>query len=80
MARSYMRPLLVLKNCAALGYGDYYRISFDDRDLNYNKYFTEGDVEEAATEDYHSHNTYQLNKEELKALLFKLQVRAALDA
>ncbi|MDY7116719.1 SDR family NAD(P)-dependent oxidoreductase [Halomonas sp. SSL-5] len=52
--------------------GDYYRVSFDDRDLNYGKYFTEGDVEEAAVEDYHSHNTYQLNKQELKELLLTL--------
>ncbi|MDR5865943.1 SDR family NAD(P)-dependent oxidoreductase [Halomonas koreensis] len=61
--------------------GDYYRVSFDDRDLNYGKYFTEGDVEEAATEDYHSHNTYQLNKQELKELLLTLpEVRDALEA
>ncbi|WP_419308081.1 SDR family NAD(P)-dependent oxidoreductase [Chromohalobacter israelensis] len=61
--------------------GDYYRVSFDDRDLNYGKYFTEGDIEEISTEDYHSHNTYQLNKQELKALLLTLpEVRAALEA
>lgn len=60
--------------------GDYYRVSFDDRDLNYGKYFTEGDVEEAATDDYHSHNTYQLNKQELKELLLTLpEVRAELN-
>jgi UDP-glucose 4-epimerase len=61
--------------------GDYYRVSFDDRDLNYGKYFTEGDVEEAALDDYHSHNTYQLNKQELKALLLTLpEVREALGS
>ena len=61
--------------------GDYYRVSFDDRDLNYGKYFTEGDVEEAAVDDYHSHNTYQLNKQELKELLLTLpEVRDALDS
>ncbi|WP_163560269.1 SDR family NAD(P)-dependent oxidoreductase [Halomonas sp. NO4] len=61
--------------------GAYYRVSFDDRDLNYSKYFTEGDVEEASTQDYHSHNTYQLGKEELKQLLLTLpEVRAALNA
>jgi UDP-N-acetylglucosamine 4,6-dehydratase/5-epimerase len=61
--------------------GDYFRVSFDDRDLNYNKYFTEGDIGEAATEDYHSHNTYQLNQQELRALLLKLpEVRKALDS
>ncbi len=60
--------------------GDYYRVSFDDRDLNYSKYFTEGDLEEVSTEDYHSHNTYQLDKDELKKLLLTLpEVRAALN-
>ena len=37
--------------------GDYYRVPMDDRDLNYGKYFTEGDVGESAIDDYHSHNT-----------------------
>jgi UDP-glucose 4-epimerase len=61
--------------------GGYYRVSFDDRDLNYNKYITEGDVEEASLEDYHSHNTYQLNRDELKSLLLELpEVLAALDS
>ncbi len=61
--------------------GDYYRVSFDDRDLNYGKYFTEGDPQEAATDDYHSHNTYQLDKQELKDLLLSLpEVRDALEA
>lgn len=59
--------------------GGYYRVRFDDRDLNYNKYFTEGDVDEAGTEDYNSHNTYRLNPEELTAMLLGLpEVRASL--
>lgn len=52
--------------------GDYYRIAADDRDLNYAKYFSEGDSKIAEAQDYHSHNTYRLNDEELKALLLKL--------
>lgn len=61
--------------------GDYYRVSFDNRDLNYDKYFTVGDVQEAMIEDYHSHNTYRLDKEELKELLLSLpEVRLALDS
>lgn len=52
--------------------GDYFRVQCDDRDLNYDKYFTEGDVEEAQTDDYHSHNTHQLDRDELKALLLSL--------
>lgn len=60
--------------------GEYYRVSYDNRDLNYAKFFTEGDVEEANTEDYHSHNTYQLTKEELKELLLTLpEVQEALN-
>ncbi|MGO4292621.1 polysaccharide biosynthesis protein [Chitinophaga sp. RAB17] len=52
--------------------GDYYRIAADDRDLNYAKYFSEGDSKIAEAQDYHSHNTYRLSDEELKALLLKL--------
>lgn len=61
--------------------GDYFRVSYDSRDLNYAKFFTEGDVEEVSTEDYHSHNTHQLSGDELKALLLSLpEVQAALKA
>ena len=52
--------------------GDYYRVSPDDRDLNYDKYFSQGDEKVQTIEDYHSHNTYRLTNEELKALLLKL--------
>ena len=61
--------------------GDYYRVRFDDRDLNYGKYFTEGDIDEAAVEDYHSHNTHRLSHKELKDLLLSLpEVKQALSA
>ena len=53
--------------------GDYYRIPCDSRDLNYDKFFTEGNDEISHTEDYHSHNTRQLNVEEMKELLLKLR-------
>jgi len=52
--------------------GDYYRVRQDTRDLNYSKYFTEGDTEEISVEDYHSHNTYRLTSSELKELLLSL--------
>ena len=52
--------------------GQYYRIAMDDRDLNYNKYFTEGDVKEAEIQDYTSHNTYRLSVAEVKELLLTL--------
>ena len=52
--------------------GGYYRIVPDDRDLNYGKYFTEGEEKIAEVEDYNSHNTKRLNVGEIKELLLKL--------
>ena len=52
--------------------GDFYRIAADNRDLNYAKYFSEGEKDIAKIEDYHSHNTEQLGVEGMKALLSKL--------
>jgi UDP-glucose 4-epimerase len=52
--------------------GDYYRVRLDDRDLNYTVYFTEGDTEEVKLDDYHSHNTRQMNVQEMEALLLSL--------
>jgi UDP-glucose 4-epimerase len=52
--------------------GDYYRVQIDNRDLNYNKYFTEGDSEETAIKDYTSHNTVQLSVKEVEKLLLTL--------
>lgn len=52
--------------------GGYYRIVPDDRDLNYGKYFTEGEEKIAEVEDYNSHNTRRLNVGEIKELLLKL--------
>ena len=53
---------------------NYYRIPCDARDLNYDKYFVEGQEEVAAFEDYHSHNTKRLDKNEMIQLLLKLQM------
>jgi UDP-N-acetylglucosamine 4,6-dehydratase/5-epimerase len=53
--------------------GGYYRIVPDDRDLNYGKYFTEGEEKIAEIEDYNSHNTRRLNVEEIKELLLRLE-------
>lgn len=57
----------------AVDMGDYYRIPCDNRDLNYDKYFSEGDRDVSKIEDYHSHNTVQLDVEGMKNLLLKLQ-------
>lgn len=61
--------------------GDYYRVPMDDRDLNYSKYFTEGDTTESALDDYTSHNTEQLDVAAVEALMLTLpEVREALQA
>ena len=52
--------------------GNYYRIPADVRDLNYACYFTEGQSEVADQKDYHSHNTRQLDENDLVTLLCKL--------
>ncbi len=54
--------------------GNYYRIPCDDRDLNYDKYFIEGNENISRIEDYHSHNTRQLNVAGMKELLLKLDM------
>jgi len=52
--------------------GGYYRIPADGRDLNYNKYFVEGEVEIATIEDYTSHNTERLDIDGVKRTLLRL--------
>jgi UDP-glucose 4-epimerase len=54
--------------------GKYFRIPCDSRDLNYDKFFIEGEEEVSAVEDYHSHNTERLDVEGMKALLMKLEM------
>ena len=59
--------------------GDYYRIPLDDRDLNYDKYFNEGDEEVRALEDFNSHNTQRLSVPEVEQLLRTLpEIQAVL--
>lgn len=52
--------------------GNYYRVPADNRDLNYNKYFTEGKKELTKSWEYTSHNTRRLSIPEIKELLLKL--------
>ncbi|MCK5174084.1 MAG: polysaccharide biosynthesis protein, partial [Planctomycetes bacterium] len=59
-----------LRRCEDMG--EYYRVILDDRDLNYTKYFTEGDTEEVLIDDYTSHNTEQLNVKQVEELLLSL--------
>ncbi|WP_289013402.1 polysaccharide biosynthesis protein [uncultured Capnocytophaga sp.] len=53
--------------------GNYFRIPCDTRDLNYDKYFKDGQEKVSLIEDYHSHNTTRLSVEEMKSLLLKLE-------
>jgi UDP-N-acetylglucosamine 4,6-dehydratase/5-epimerase len=53
--------------------GDFYRVPADKRDLNYDKYFVEGNEELQQSEDYNSHNTERLNVEQIKEKLLKLE-------
>ena len=52
--------------------GDYFRVPADNRDLNYNVYFSEGNPKLTQVEDYHSNNARRLNLEEMMALLVTL--------
>ena len=52
--------------------GQYYRIPADNRNLNYEQYFTEGEPGLASLDDYHSHNTEQLDVAGMKKLLLRL--------
>jgi UDP-N-acetylglucosamine 4,6-dehydratase len=52
--------------------GAYYRIPADNRDLNYAKYFSEGEREISELDDYTSHNTHRMNVEQIKKLLLNL--------
>lgn len=52
--------------------GEYYRISADSRDLNYERYFSEGESAVSNMEEYTSHNTKRLDVEEMKELLLKV--------
>jgi UDP-glucose 4-epimerase len=54
--------------------GGYYRIPADSRDLNYDKYFVEGETEISKIEDYTSHNTRRLDIEQVKQVLMQLDI------
>lgn len=57
----------------AIDMGNYYRIPCDNRDLNYDKFFTEGNEDISKIEDYHSHNTGRLDVEGMKEQLMRLR-------
>ena len=57
----------------AVDMGDYFRVPADTRDLNYSKYFEEGEEVVTQAHEYHSHNTTQLSENELRQLLVDLR-------
>ena len=57
----------------AIDMGNFYAVPADNRDLNYDKYFKEGDVKRATIEEFNSDNTYRLNLEETKAKIADLE-------
>jgi UDP-N-acetylglucosamine 4,6-dehydratase/5-epimerase len=57
----------------AVDCGNYFRIPCDNRDLNYDKFFVEGNEKVSTIEDYHSHNTVRLDVEGMKEQLMRLR-------
>lgn len=65
--------LLTNEECAhAIDMGDFYRVPADKRDLNYDKYFTEGNTKREQLSEFNSNNTELLNVEQIKAKLLQL--------
>ena len=60
--------------------GEYYRVPADNRDLNYSKYFEEGEQDLSVVEDYNSHNTTRLDVEGMKELLRKLDFMREIES
>ena len=56
----------------AIDMGGFFRVPADNRDLNYSKFFTDGDQKLATTDEYNSNNTIQLNVEQVKQKLLTL--------
>ena len=66
--------LLTNEECAnAIDMGNFYRVPCDKRDLNYDKYFTDGDTKRNILTEFNSNNTELLNVEQVKAKLLSLE-------
>ncbi len=57
----------------AIDMGNFYAVPADNRDLNYDKYFKDGDVKQVTIEEFNSDNTYRLNLEETKTKIASLE-------
>lgn len=66
--------LLTKEECAkAVDMGDFYRVPADNRDLNYDKFFKEGDTKRVLIDEFNSNNTRRLNLEETKEKIASLE-------
>ena len=66
--------LLTKEECAkAEDMGNFYRVPADNRTLNYDKFFTEGNKKAVTIDEFNSDNTYRLNLEETKAKIGSLE-------
>jgi len=70
--KMYETLVSVEELCRTEDRGEYFRASMDGRDLNYKKYYTEGDKKEVNIQEYNSENTSRLNREQVKDLLLTL--------
>lgn len=74
MEEKIYETLLTNEECAkAEDMGDFYRVPADNRTLNYDKYFSEGDENRVTLTEFNSENTKRLNLEETKAKIASLE-------
>lgn len=72
--KSYETLLTREEHIVATDMGDFYRVPSDQRDLNYDKYFSQGDEKLSSEGEYNSNNTHQLNVEQIKQRLLTLDL------
>lgn len=73
MAEKMYETLLTNEECVhAIDMGNFYRVPCDKRDLNYDKYFVDGNQERTKLSEFNSNNTALLNVEQVKEKLLKL--------
>lgn len=63
---------LIPKMCHAIDMGNFYRVPADKRDLNYDKYFTDGNTERTKLSEFNSNNTELMNVDQVKEKLMTL--------
>ena len=71
--KMYETLLTKEESAKAVDMGDFYRVPADNRDLNYDKFFKEGDTNRALIDEFNSNNTRRLNLEETKAMIANLE-------